>query len=54
MFWFVMLLIMLLVIGASVLVGVIMNKRAGRSPRQRRQLDMAKASGAFQHRKSNQ
>lgn len=54
MFWLVMLFIMLIVIGASVLVGTLLNRRTGRSPRQRHQVDMAKASGAFQHRKSNQ
>jgi hypothetical protein len=53
-FWLVMLIMMLIVIGASVLVGVTLSKRRGRNPRQQRQIDMAKASGAFPHRKSNQ
>ncbi|MDX2277287.1 MAG: hypothetical protein NW206_17715 [Hyphomonadaceae bacterium] len=53
-FWLVMLLMMLIVIGASVLVGVMLTRRPRRSERQRRQMDQAKAAGAFPHRKESQ
>lgn len=53
MFWVVILIVVLVVIGSSVLIGTMLNRRSGRSPRQRHQVEMAKASGAFRHRKSN-
>ena len=53
MFWFVILIVVLLTLGASVAAGLMLRKRP-RPPSQRRQVDMAKASGAFSHRKSNQ
>lgn len=56
MFWAVILIAMLLVVGASVAVGAAMNRRSDRRrPRSARQkkIDMAKASGAFTERKSN-
>lgn len=53
MFWIVMLIVVLLVIGASVLIGTVLNKRSGLSARRQHQVSMAKASGAFRHRKSN-
>ena len=57
-FWIGILICVLIVIGGSVLAGLALNKRAARrrGPRTRRQeqMDMAKASGAFSHRKSNQ
>lgn len=53
MFWVVILLVILLTIGASIAAGLMLRKRPRRPSRQR-QVDMAKASGAFSHRKSNQ
>ena len=52
MFWFVIFFVVLLTVGASVFIGLTLQKRP-RPPSQRRQVDMAKASGAFSHRKSN-
>lgn len=56
MFWINILLIMLLVIGASVIFGMMLQRRTrkqrGRLSRQE-QLTMAKASGAFPHRKES-
>lgn len=52
-FWIGILIMVAIVVGASVLVGMTLNKRRGRSPRQQRQLDMAKAAGAFPNRKES-
>ena len=55
MFWFVILLVMLLVVGASVAVGLSLRRRGdARKLSQHDKVTMAKASGAFKHRKSNQ
>ena len=53
MFWLVIFFVVLLIVGASIAVGLTVG-RGRRSRSQRRQVDMAKASGAFTHRKSNQ
>jgi hypothetical protein len=53
-FWFVILIVLLLVIGSAVFIGTMLNRRRSPSSDQRRKLNMAKASGAFSHRKSNQ
>lgn len=55
MMW-VMLIVFVALIGVSVLIGLSLNKRARRvgSRERQQQLNDAKASGAFQHRKSNQ
>lgn len=56
MFWITILVVMLLTVGASVLVGLSLQTR-GRRQRGRlsreEQLTMAKASGAFPHRKES-
>lgn len=56
MFWIVILIVVLITIGSSVLIGMTLNKRNQPRPRtkRQRQIDAAKASGAFSHRKSNQ
>ena len=53
MFWIVILIVVLLVVGSSVLIGTMLNRRASLSAERRHQIQMAKASGAFKHRKSN-
>ena len=55
MFWLVMLIVMVLVIGVSVVVGLSLRRRGdARKLSQHDKVTMAKASGAFKHRKSNQ
>ena len=52
-FWIGILVMVAIVIGASWLAGTMINSRRGRTPRQRRQLDQAKAAGAFPNRKES-
>jgi uncharacterized membrane-anchored protein YhcB (DUF1043 family) len=55
MFWVVIAIVVALVIGASVLIGALLNRsRTGRRPSRREQASALKASGAFPHRKENQ
>jgi hypothetical protein len=58
MFWFVILVVVLLVIGASVLVGKSLDRRSNPPEGRRRmtrqeQVNAAKASGAFPNRKES-
>ncbi|MGE0597368.1 MAG: hypothetical protein AB7P07_13475 [Hyphomonadaceae bacterium] len=51
-FWIGIVISVLIIVGASVIVGSALNRR-GLTRRQHKQVTMAKASGAFRHRKSN-
>ena len=54
-FWIVILIVVLVVIGASVLIGTVLARgRTGQRPSRREQMSALKASGAFPHRKENQ
>lgn len=56
MFWAVILFMVLIVIGASIAVGAVLNRptrRPGRGPDPHDPVTALKASGALKHRKSN-
>ncbi|HET9231488.1 MAG TPA: hypothetical protein VFO00_09375 [Vitreimonas sp.] len=55
-FWFGILVVVAIVIGASVLVGKMLSRPGGSEHRRSRHQEMMalKASGALKHRKSNQ
>ncbi len=52
-FWIGILVMFAVVIGGSWLAGTMLNNRRGRTPRQRRQMQQAKAAGAFPNRKES-